>query len=88
MKYKLKVLFTFAKEAKRLGKRYPSLKEDVNELGREILVTPPPGHRPWWWLAQDTHGHHLHLLTIYDKAERDSISKEELKELLQKNGLA
>ncbi len=30
----------------------------------------------------------INLLTIYDKAERDSISKEELKELLQKNGLA
>lgn len=30
----------------------------------------------------------INLLTIYDKAERESISKEELKELLQKNGLA
>ncbi len=29
----------------------------------------------------------INLLTIYDKAERESISKEELKELLQKNGL-
>ena len=30
----------------------------------------------------------INLLTIYDKTERESISKEELKELLQKNGLA
>lgn len=30
----------------------------------------------------------INLLTIYDKAERESISKEELEELLQKNGLA
>ena len=29
----------------------------------------------------------INLLTIYDKAERESISKEELKELLLKNGL-
>ena len=29
----------------------------------------------------------INLLTIYDKAERDSISKHELQELLQKNGL-
>ena len=113
MKYKLRVLFTFAKEAKRLGKRYPSLKEDVNELGREILVNPRLGTDLGGGLRKirmaitskgkgksggarvitytvivQVDEAEINLLTIYDKAERDSISKEELKELLQKNGLA
>lgn len=29
----------------------------------------------------------IHLLTIYDKSERESISKSELRQLLEKNGL-
>ena len=43
MKYKLKTQKTFEKEAKRLGKRYPSLIEDIKHLGKEILDNPHLG---------------------------------------------
>lgn len=43
MKYSLEVQQTFAKEAKRLGKRYPSLKADVRALAEEILANPHLG---------------------------------------------
>ena len=43
MKYKLKTQLTFEKEAKRLGKRYPSLKADIISLGKDILDNPQLG---------------------------------------------
>lgn len=43
MKYKLKTQLTFEKEAKRLGKRYPSLKADILSLGKDILTNPHLG---------------------------------------------
>ena len=43
MKYKLKVQRTFEREAKRLGKRYPSLKSDVIALSGDILSNPQLG---------------------------------------------
>lgn len=112
MKYTVKVQYTFAKEAKRLGKRYLSLKEDIAKLGEELLANPHLGTDLGGGLrkirlAITSKGRgksggarvitytvvvridetDINLLTIYDKAERDSISKNELQELLQKNGL-
>jgi len=112
MKYTVKVQYTFAKEAKRLGKRYLSLKEDIAKLGEELLANPHLGTDLGGGLrkirlAITSKGRgksggarvitytvvvridetDINLLTIYDKAERDSISKHELQELLQKNGL-
>lgn len=112
MKYTVKVQYTFAKEAKRLGKRYLSLKEDIAKLGEELLANPYLGTDLGGGLrkirlAITSKGRgksggarvitytvvvridetDINLLTIYDKAERDSISKHELQELLQKNGL-
>ena len=43
MNYKLKVQRSFEKEAKRLGKRYPSLKDDIRKLGEDILAHPRLG---------------------------------------------
>lgn len=43
MKYKLKTQLTFEREAKRLGKRYPSLKADILSLGKDILMNPHLG---------------------------------------------
>ncbi len=43
MKYSIKALQTFEKEAKRLGKRYPSLMADIRTLGKDILTTPHLG---------------------------------------------
>lgn len=112
MKYTVKVQYTFAKEAKCLGKRYLSLKEDIAKLGEELLANPHLGTDLGGGLrkirlAITSKGRgksggarvitytvvvridetDINLLTIYDKAERDSISKHELQELLQKNGL-
>lgn len=112
MKYTVKVQYTFAKEAKHLGKRYLSLKEDIAKLGEELLANPHLGTDLGGGLrkirlAITSKGRgksggarvitytvvvridetDINLLTIYDKAERDSISKHELQELLQKNGL-
>lgn len=112
MKYNLKVQFTFARETKRLEKRYPSLKADIAALGKEILCNPRLGTDLGGGLrkirlAITSKGRgksggarvitftvvvrvdetDIHLLTIYDKSERESISKDELTELLRKNGL-
>ena len=43
MKYKVEILATFKKEFKRLGKRYPSLLEDVKTLRNEIIDNPQLG---------------------------------------------
>ena len=43
MKYKLKFQRTFEKEAKRLGKRYVSMKTDIASLSEELLVNPRLG---------------------------------------------
>ena len=43
MKTNLKIQQTFEKEAKRLGKRYPSLRSDVRGLAEEILANPRLG---------------------------------------------
>ena len=112
MKYNLRVEHTFAKEAKRLGKRYPSLKSDVAALGAEIMRNPRLGtdlggglrkiRLPITSKGRGKSGGarvisytvvvrvdetDIHLLTIYDKSERESISKSELRQLLEKNGL-
>lgn len=43
MKYRIEVLKTFKKEFKRLYKRYPSLREDIENLRDEILKSPNLG---------------------------------------------
>lgn len=43
MRYKLKFQFTFEKEAKRLGKRYPSMKSDIALLSEDLLANPQLG---------------------------------------------
>ena len=113
MNYRIRTHKVFDKEAKRLGKKYPSLKKDLIALGNGLLENPLLGvdlgngfRKIRLAIASKGKGKsggarvitytvivqvdeaEINLLTIYDKAERDSISKEELKELLQKNGLA
>ena len=43
MNYKFKIQHTFEREAKRLGKRYPSLKADIAALHDELLANPTAG---------------------------------------------
>lgn len=112
MKYKLKFQRTFEKEAKRLGKRYVSMKTDIASLSEELLVNPRlgtdlggglrkirmaitskgKGKSGGAWVISFTvvvavEESEINLLYIYDKAERSSISKKEIEELLRLNGL-
>lgn len=112
MKYRLEVQQTFAREAKRLGKRYPSLKADVRALSEEILANPQLGtdlggglRKIRMRITSKGKGKSggarvitftvviaveeavINLLYIYDKAERSSISGNEIEELLRRNNL-
>ena len=110
MKYRTNVLRAFEREAKRLGKRYPSLRDDIKELGAEILENPHLGTDLGGGLrkirmAITSKGRgksggarvitftvvvsvaeaEINLLYIYDKAERSSISKKEIAQLIAEN---
>lgn len=43
MKYKITVTPGFLREIKRLAKRYKSLKQDLEDLGRDLLLNPEQG---------------------------------------------
>jgi len=43
MSYKVDTVATFRKEAKRLIKKYPSLKNELDELGRQLSSNPMIG---------------------------------------------
>lgn len=43
MKYKLKVVSNFNRESKRLIKKYPSLRFEIEDLGDELIVNPFQG---------------------------------------------
>ena len=99
MKYRLKFQHTFEKEAKRLGKRYMSMKSDIASLSEELLANPHLGTDLGGGLrkirmaitskgkGKSVEETEINLLYIYDKAERSSISKKEIEELLRLNGL-
>ena len=112
MNYKIVLDGTFEKEVKRLSKRYPSLKADLQVLREEILKDPNLGvdlggglRKIRLRIASKGRGKsggarvitfsivvavdemEINLLYIYDKAERESITMQEIKGLLRKNGL-
>ena len=43
MRYSIKLQPTFVKEAKRLGKRYPSITCDIQNIGKDLLKNPEIG---------------------------------------------
>ena len=101
----------FLKQLKRLGKKYPSLKQDINNLRLTLIEHPRTGEN----LGQGAYKIRLKitskgkgksggarvisyveteiigvvqnnvvsLLTIYDKGEMDSLSKEEIARLIE-----
>ena len=93
MKYSIKALQTFEKEAKRLGKRYPSLmvrrwpaqnthayhSKGKGKSGGARVIT--------FNVIIAVDETEINLLYLYDKSERSSITTNEIEELLQKNGL-
>ena len=84
MRYRIKTHQDFDKEFKRLCKKYSSLKADLSALGKSLRKSH--GARVITYteaiVCADNEGTVI-LLTIYDKADRDSISAAEIDELLR-----
>ena len=108
MNCRIKVLPNFAKDLKRLNKKYPSIKQDYANLLNELKSNPYSGIDLGYGLRKvrmaikskgrgKSHGARvityllhisedegeINLLTIYDKAERDNISSNEIEEILK-----
>ncbi|MBR3783275.1 MAG: type II toxin-antitoxin system RelE/ParE family toxin [Bacteroidales bacterium] len=103
----------FLRELKRLSKRYRSIKQDVENLGKEIAANPTLGTDmgdgirkvrmaitskgkgksggarviTYNVVTQVRDDGRVLLVTIYDKSERDSITKREIAGILRSNGL-
>ena len=95
MKYRLKFQHTFEKEAKRLGKRYMSMKSDIASLSEELLANPHLGTDLGGGLRKirmaitskgkgKSGGARVISFTVVVAVE---ISKKEIEELLRLNGL-
>ena len=112
MNYRIILDAPFKKEVKRLAKKYPSLKKDLEVLQDELLNNPQAGIDLGGGLRKvrmaigskgrgKSHGarvitftvvvaveeSEINLLTIYDKAERESISQKEIEALLKEADL-
>ena len=108
MNYRIIPSTSFLKEAKRLAKKYPSFKNDLEILQKELIINPNSGVEIGVGLRKvrmaigskgkgKSHGARvitytvilsvdegeINLLTIYDKAERESISRKEIEEIMK-----
>ena len=109
MSYSVVLTDHFKKEAKRLTKKYRSLKAELEALGDELAENPttgtPLGHDLYKVrlaiaskgkgksggarvitlvrIVQQT----VYLVSIYDKSQLQNLSKEQIQELLQQEGL-
>jgi hypothetical protein len=72
MKVEIITSRNFRKEAKRLLKKYPSLKDELREFNKKLLKNPSLG---------TSLGH----VSIYDKSEFDSISDKDLRKLIEES---
>ena len=90
MDYKVKTARSFEKELKRLGKRYVSIVDDYANL---LAITSKGRGKSGgarvitFTVVVAVEETEINLLYVYDKAERASISRKEIEELLRKNGL-
>ena len=108
MNYRIIPSTSFLKESKRLAKKYPSFKNDLEILQKELIINPNSGVEIGVGLRKvrmaigskgkgKSHGARvitytvilsvdegeINLLTIYDKAERESISRKEIEEIMK-----
>lgn len=105
MKYKIVPIPNFKKEFKKLAKKYPSLKDEVRELGQQLTENPqlgtslgkecykirlaikskPSGKSGGARIITHLHieGQTIYLLSIFDKSDKESLSDNELKLLLE-----
>jgi len=106
MSYSIELTDNFKKEAKRLVKKYPSLKSELDHLFKELSATPTLGislgnniYKIRIAIASKGRGKSgggrvmsfvkvvdnvVLLFSIYDKSEKDSISDNEIKALIEK----
>jgi len=104
MNYKIELTDNFKKEAKKLIKKYASLRAEIAELGKELTRNPTMGtplgndvYKIRLSIASKNKGKSggariisfvkiidetVYLLSIYNKGDKDSISNEEIEELL------
>ena len=104
MNYKVKSISIFEKQAKRLSKKYPSLKDDLLKLVQSLRQQPEQGsligkncYKIRLAISSKNKGTRgggrvithfvlreeiVYLLSIYDKSDKESISDNELAELL------
>ena len=105
MRYKVDTIAPFRKAAKKLVRKYPSLKNELAELGSQLSEKPTLGkslgnncYKVRLAIASKgkgksggariiTHfyvtGDTVFLLTIFDKTQQESISDNEIKNLLK-----
>lgn len=105
MSYNIIAVPEFLKQAKKLGKKYRSIKDDLSSLFEELEQTPTLGtslgnncYKVRLAIKSKGKGKSggarvithilieneiIYLLSIYDKSDQDSISDEEIKELLK-----
>ena len=95
MNYKILPSDIFLKEAKRLNKKYHSFKNDLETLQAELLENPESGTDLGNGLRKvrmaikskgrgKSHGARvITYTTIYDKAERETISRQEIEEIVK-----
>lgn len=104
MSYKVATIAPFRKKAKKLIKKYPSLKNELAELGSQLSTDLTAGiaignncYKIRLAIASKGKGksggsrvithfyvadHTVFLLYIYDKADQENITNQELKALL------
>jgi len=105
MSYSIIAVPEFLKQAKKLGKKYRSIKDDLSSLFEELEQNPTLGtnlgnncYKVRLAIKSKGKGKSggarvithilienetVYLLSIYDKSDQDSISDEEIKELLK-----
>lgn len=109
MSYDVILTDRFKKEAKKLSKKYKSLKAELKALGDELAENPttgtPLGHDLYkirLAIASKGKGksggarvittvrvvqQKVYLVSIYSKSQLDNLSKEQIQQLLQQEGL-
>jgi hypothetical protein len=97
MSYNVKSIAVFEKQAKRLIKKYASLRKELLELVQELKENPEQGtaigkgcFKIRISIASKGKGKSggarvitVYLLSIYDKSEKENLSDKELTELLK-----
>ena len=113
MKVRIIITDSFARDTKKLRKKYPSITRDIKELQNTLAENPKMGiflkadiSKIRMAIASKGRGksgdarviayhevliqitqHTIHLIAIYDKSARTSISDAEIEDLLTQNGL-